>query len=125
MQAEELQIGDLVRIEAFNRIVSVKEINSNSVMTSIGGPWMFDEISAIPITPEILEKNGFEHPSRSSYYDYDDGCGLLIRYDTWDKRLKIIRDLNIAYDSGDYADICVHTLQHVLRILKIEKEIVL
>ena len=79
-----------------------------------------DEIIGIPLTPEILEKNGFkkEGPAQQG------GQVWAARYG--EKRFRIfewvasesfvLHDINIRF---------VHELQHTLRIYGIEKEVIL
>lgn len=80
------------------------------------------ELFPIPVTPEILEKNGFDYMG-NCHYDYEDGYGQLVRYDTFNRRLKIIRDLDIIFDSGDYAELMLHELQHALKLCRIDLQI--
>lgn len=76
----------------------------------------------IPITPKILEKNGFsqartnghififqEKSGEVIYYEYGPKCGLTI-----DNQLATIQDLKIKY---------VHELQHCLKLCGIDKTI--
>jgi len=129
MKANEIMLGDILQgflPDTYMRVVGIPNEYRLEVVTA-NGTYMelsIDDVRPIELTPEILEKNEFEHISRSSYYDYDDGEGVIVRCDTWNKRLKIIRDLNVVYDSGDYADIYVYILQHALKLTDIDKEII-
>ena len=91
-----------------------------------------DELSGIPITPEILEKNGlslkefaFEettmlgrHIRRISVSVRDQGWWIFVRirkaggYDFWDVVFTV-----------DFIGQFVHELQHAIRLAGIEKEI--
>ena len=78
------------------------------------------EMSPIPLTPEILEKNGFkkEGPAPQGVQVW------AVRYD--EKRFRIFEW--VASESFVLHDInirSVHELQHALRLCGIEKEIVL
>jgi hypothetical protein len=82
-----------------------------------------DEIVGIPLTPEILEKNGFYHEKNVGYID-DDYNGRQIIYDFWNHNLKILDNYNTMFDIVGWSDhIHVHELQHALRLCGIEKTI--
>ena len=75
------------------------------------------ELFAIPITPEILEKNGFvynEIPFVQGWEQY--GLTLTVGGDGF--RVSCGQNVSIIIDF-------VHQLQHALRLCGIEKEIVL
>jgi len=154
MKAEELMIGDWVRVKApyfkknkAYRVVEVREHGYNGEATvnielpdedeeaSMTGEFLF----GIPITQEILEKNGFV---------MDERYGVAVRYsfatDLHKPKQTVIQFT--FYDGGVSADtlfkcwtspkdfdgindlhICdlkfVHELQHALRLCGIEKEI--
>lgn len=143
IKVTDLMIGDWIRIssdDSINNDIRGKAVQvlglcdeDAEIRVDLGNDTVYgyfwseseDDFAPIPLTAEILEKNGFEHLSRTSYYDYESLDGYVVRYDAWDKRLKVLKDLDVAYNSGDYADIYVHTLQHVLKLLGINKEITL
>ena len=91
-----------------------------------------DEVEPIPLTAEILEKNGFEEKTESSpfvYYLFKDGdnsVSLEHTYDTTDKE-----DYWACCIGNRLCDVCtismhyVHELQHALRLCGVDKEIVL
>ena len=123
MKANELMIGDWVLDTRTNIPLRV-----NPFMAEMEVP----EWEPIPLTQEILEKNGFEHekqkviiPSRSQ-----DEVELEYLY---------CKDLRCSFDIihgylmfNSNIDVCnirmivtyVHELQHILRLCKIDKEIV-
>jgi len=97
-------------------------------------PFSVDCIEPIPLTPEILEKNGFKDVSNHTLK----GC------ETYELSFGRDNDQKIIYKLGDYFAYesyddrwyrlfetqichrwCVHHLQHALRLCGIEKEIVL
>ena len=128
MNVNELMIGDWVQPpDSVGRVVSIakiKAIDSYAVMTNVGGPWLFDEIDPIPLTPEILDKNGFgyvlkvkewahfylgkEHCENANYHIGTNNRGIY-----W---------LNTGRNSI-YGLQFVHELQHALRLCGIENEI--
>ena len=136
MKANELMIGDWVtmfpenyRIEG---IVCLREKHSGEekwqvAVTDKDGKCMKTNVeipSPIPITPEILEKNGFFKHSHFSTDRYE----LIVeesRVNYWVS--KKILDVRGSNHHGDFFDekIYVHELQHALRLCGIEKEIVL
>ena len=80
-----------------------------------------NEIEPIPLTPEILEKNGFEyfHKNYSSLsYDHP----FKLKMTNWPDG----NGLGGLWTICDIVEIrFVHQLQHALRLCEIEKEIVL
>lgn len=123
MKARDLMVDDWV----YNKIID-KPIRVYPTMFSQmfrQNPNLTTEdfgIYPISLTSEILEKNGFEHEKNVGYV-YDDNYGTIVVYDTFNQRLKIIRDLNIIFDSQDFADVKVNELQHALHLCKVDKEI--
>ena len=127
IQATELMLGDYVRVEVDDNefdidyicdiicnIGYVPEWDALGVMTCHNGnDWLREaEIYPVPLTKEILEKNGFiynDMPSAQSWEQfglsiYGDGlinCGQNIA-------------LQVKY---------VHQLQHALKLCNIQKEI--
>ena len=83
---------------------------------------MIKEIEPIPLTKEILEKNGFIE-YRKKCYRIEFGEGIYINADfTADEPFCSI------HNRGYYATpVCkfVHQFQHALRLCGIEKEIIL
>lgn len=143
MKADELMVGDYLRVNRDRlcipegKIVRVTEIDSENTFRekglkgcarceAVGDPWLSggiwcDYLDPIPLTPEILEKNGFSKSrlmgeQRHFTYYLAPSVSLLAIYDA-DFSLKI----------GDCARYIkyVHQLQHALRLCGIEKEITL
>lgn len=81
----------------------------------------------IPIDPDILEKNGFIHCGEYSLYpQYNDctyrfsdnrGHVILLEYIGWSHGYYNVHDITTIHD--------VHELQHIFKIKKIKREIVL
>lgn len=90
-----------------------------------GGIWC-EYLDPIPLTPEILEKNGFGYFSiggAENWYIKDDYYNLHIC--EWSDSIWVLR-----YDSTEMNIPCtkvtfsyIHELQHALRLCGIEKEI--
>lgn len=75
-----------------------------------------EEISPIPLTPEILEKNGWKKPDGFDSY-WLDKIGLLQDGDVWNSALGSIK---IAVTLGNIQ--YVHQLQHFLFGLRLNYE---
>ena len=135
MKANELMVGDFVFHEIYGNTIienidndfgdtpSVK-LTSEAIKHKVGYKYGYcwcdlDEIFPIPLTPEILEKNGF--------------VKLGKQYNTW-----CMRDFNFSLDFIDgifgyyeqgrpcnptFVTKYIHELQHALRLCGIEKKI--
>lgn len=129
MKANELMVGDWIYRPCCSD--QVKEIRHIGVIgiDNMRGLIAFSEIEPIPLTPEILEKNGW-------YYNNEDekffpetwvGGGLKLQgADDCGYRIVVTSD----YDDEDtnntpFIILYVHELQHALRLRRIEKEITL
>lgn len=143
MKANEFMIGDWVTGKKWRENpLKLIRINDNGKyyygITSDGtqvGPFLLEEIEPIPITPDILEKNGFEE--RHDYFPYvyfllkesgdsdNYSASLETEYDT--ERSEEYWSCN----AGNYnADVTiaihyVHEMQHIFRLCGINKEIVI
>ena len=133
LSVKSLQIGDWVKISHRNKIGKIYRIDEangkgNGHAAVIDGDYSESDLEPIPLTPEILEKNGFEKQQYGNFiYENDDE---LLRIEFYPK--------NINYTNGcyDYIDIekgCititempiefVHELQHALRLCGSEETI--
>ena len=142
----DFQIGDFIKfrqeifltdqdgVETTQDIVY--EIGKICALNNIGNVWVndcegqeyqitVDEIEPIPLTPEILERNDFEH---------EDSVGYV--YDDYETKYKVIVDLSFPainilhnYELASYCAYCgdvnLHDLQHALKHCEIKKEIIL
>ena len=137
MKPVELSIGDWVNVLNYHWDGSPKTAQVDGITKKHGTYYLqfgsalsaeIDMCEPIPITPEILEKNGWKVKKRFVQYGKF-GCGLLMLWNTEDN--KILRNLH-KLDINDFSDKgfrvrieCnyVHQLQHALRLCGIEKEI--
>jgi hypothetical protein len=134
MKATDLMIGDWVLYDGKpNIITEVSEIiHGEATVCFVGNNYManMDEIEPIPLTPEILEKNGFTKSTpppgiHAKCYELDnkkDKYNLTIADYNRYKRLL----LNVDSEDSECFNIkCdyVHELQHALRLCRIKKEI--
>ena len=136
---ENIMIGDLVKLHCFDKSVitiKVTEIHENILYgkSSSGSHWgNKNDIGPIPITPDILEKNGFtlrydgwiwcsEYDNEYQNYIFiqfrkggEDGIGVRkCEINFLNKVQAMFRDIQY-----------VHQLQQVLRICGIKKDIVI
>lgn len=146
MTATDLMIGDLVRIgDNIGEICSISAANHkypdlieyvlagkfNESSHTIG----LEKVLPIPLTPEILEKNGFKkYPYKNSYWYCDEMLELFMKivciFPIKDRKIysllstaapRLTAGEDDVYIRCDY----VHELQHALKLCGIEKEIVL
>ena len=119
MKANELMVGDYVHHKITNEILQITEILSWGVKVKEYEDAVADsiDIEPIPLTPEILEKNGFVYndiPFEQTWQQY--GLSLYAAGNGY--RVNCGKNVALIINS-------VHELQHALRLCGIEKEIVL
>lgn len=90
---------------------------------------LFRIVEPVPLTPEILEKNGFVKGDTMDLGD-EIYCVKLfnIHYDNEEREFWVCNFFESGYGTGinDIFQIkYVHELQHALRLCKVDKEIVL
>lgn len=138
MKATELQIGDYVNYRG--QIIKVTSLYDKGGSNEVGwsdkeSVWVnADNVEPIPLTPEVLEKNGFETDDGThfSIQEQSNTLELLLnempfgRYDFHIVRTERTTNkcnqrcyIDRYFASIDY----VHQLQHALRLCGIEKEI--
>ena len=147
MKAEELMIGDWVRLTLTQNATVITGINGNNIDTKAVHPLRYDEIEPIPLTEAILKANGFEfieaeklinvrrsmcHLSRmTGEYRYVNktkkgfvidfiGLGYSDLHKEWQVIQMFGKDMVIDAGRANY----IHEIQHALRLCGIEKEIV-
>ena len=152
MKANELMIGDWVRItdddtDAFfdARVGTLTRVENIFVVPpgeEMAQPFSIDCVEPIPITPEILEKNGFdingipEDMQPVEERDWSDDTYVWSGQETPDEVMEVcvymedpnnfFAEIICQYCHVDGVHIkYVHELQHALRLCGIEKEIVL
>lgn len=131
MKCTDLMIGDWVYCEGqpTPENVTIQTIAEDGVWfngSNYEGAASYDRIFPIPLTPEILEKNGFVQNPRSKSRRSHQICTDSVYISWWRGRLNILFKPFIGHSTnhvnvdGKY----VHELQHALRLCGIEKEIV-
>lgn len=130
MKVEELMIGDWVEISGAPEPVVIREVYGNGAMTSACNV-CHDEIFPIPLTPEILKKNGFSNYADSWYFPSDEK-NIRIGFHMHETVLDIKTDNASFYKKIPYgyrsiikygSILSVHEFQHALKLCGIEKEI--
>lgn len=132
MKAQELLIGDFVFSKGKD-IHTVQGLDEDE-----NGRWWYyspehqawcavDEAQPIPLTPEILEKNGFEKNS-ANYYRIV--INKKLAGDGFEMQEISVSEKNLLLIFTSTCDVRinikhVHELQHVLRLCGIDKEIIL
>ena len=121
MKLEELQIGDWVMFK--NKYTRIKRTSKSLIDTTDFYEILPSQIEPIPITPEILEKNGFVTETINGYssYELDTRWGSILFYPGTEYYINI---QTVGYQYKGLIKY-VHELQHALRLCKIDKEIVL
>lgn len=135
MKAKELMFGDFIKLPdgANAKVISIAQDGVYFEDSQSEGVASFDNLSPIPLTPEILEKNGFQKKFNYQWKYCDNGCKIVISIAP---QIEIEGEIlgeppvNIMlegalFDIDITSDCYVHTLQHALRLCGIEKEIVL
>lgn len=125
MDIKELSIGNWVRYdfpEIGKRNIQVNSIDEEDNHIGAGGvgasAWSdVSEFEPIPLTPEILEKNGFEE-NCGRWYNSEALMEFEPYKDGW------CRTINCG-EYSVYFIKYVHQLQNALRLAGVEKEIVL
>lgn len=134
MEAKELMIGDWVYYGTcksnmggdYDVVFEAKQLTINDFKFFADNDWNdndFEEfLQPIPLTQEILEKNGACHSNNDRLYM----CNRLFEYNEREKMWHV-GHMNDSYESPQF-DIhlkikYVHEFQHALRLWGIDKEI--
>ena len=141
MNASELMVGDYVKVKTDDDTfikVQIRTLEFDIMWANIDDDETcdaisYDDIEAIPLTQEILEKNGFYEQSEDYmryFKSYDENYYFgfeSISYCLDTKIAKVIKEGKQSGVQEKVELVCayVHQLQHALRLCGIEKEIVL
>lgn len=139
MERRNLSIGDWVCIgecgQHVGEIGSVVAISAESNYVGILTTHIIeeceDDVLPIPLTLEILERNGFAFKHRGIEFDHyettlKNGKTLLLSFDRGDHYYLMYE---VKGERGLHQIDCplgyVHQLQHALRLLEVDKDIIL
>lgn len=132
MILQELSIGDWVAVDGKPyRVMSINGVTGLITLAGKGNPIGMGAIEAIPITPEILEKNGWLPPRNAIALDtwwWTNGVDKAIEADEYEGEwyLTIIEQKEIQYRNRVGIGLkYVHQLQHALRLAGVEEDITL
>jgi hypothetical protein len=118
MNTTELMIGDWVSVEDLIRCRVDKIFQDYVVCLDKRDNEIIGNIMPIPITVEILEKNGFEQTGDSTFSISDDGMRFNVTW--WSKTMFNVgfyRRGNNSPSEQCCLNVCyVHELQHALRL---------
>lgn len=117
--------GEVLKVEEISKKgwIHLEDIDTDT-RVEMTSDYIIKNLEPISITPEILEKNGFEHQHNIGYI-YEDGYGGKVVYETFDNTLKIFYNYDMLVNITFFDRIAVHELQRALKLCRIEKEIVL
>lgn len=142
MKANELMTGDIILyecqdkvfparvLEIYHKSFLVEEYNHEYESIEIDQ----DKVFPIPLTPEILEKNGFQvyEQDFTSNTVYKFGSLNYMEFEKFNKYFNIGSEITYRHFGREITYIhplmriyFVHELQHALRLCGIEKEITL
>ena len=137
MNVTELMIGDWVYDTILQSNAKVQAIKPLTIRCDIHTEHhLYCEFNPIPLTPEILEKNGFYYRNTQGYYAqwYYKRFGSYVCFDI--AISLVYREIEVSKVCGagtdceeeEYGssivfsnDICVHTLQHALRLCGLDE----
>ena len=131
MTSKDLMIGDWVKLPQMLADYSparVEEINDKGCIAD-GWPLLNDEIQPVPLTPEILEKNGFERTTcgvGSIIYTFsDDDEYYAFAIDEYTDSIWRVEYTNceMSFPLVRIMVLFVHEFQHALRLCGIDKDI--
>lgn len=129
MKANELMIGDWVQYPAtMGNLVPCKVVGISTEITVefTTGARKYEALKVaqpIPLTSEILEKNGFERTNDYHFFDGDEYYEMELREISDSIWFVEYTDLEFSMPSQRMTVCNVHELQHALRLCGIEKNI--
>lgn len=143
MKANELMIGDWVCVtknftQKYHRIRALsndkedvlKGTYINNYGVECNSIFSRNDIEPIPLTPEILEKNGFKKCARNEWsvfkYEDDDYTKKALYQVLWSSDELYLEIASYTSRTGEFNRLgveFVHELQHALRLCGIEKTI--
>lgn len=133
MKIEDLMVGDWVLTKSSDgedtHYIKVRDIGEHGI--NMCGFLEFDEIEPIPLTPEILKRNGFVKSELIFNYDHYIGIDDRVTLHNEHEFMNSNNEWYVHVDSEDYSTIAgceltyLHELQHLLSLCKINKEFII
>ena len=139
LTSKDLMVGDWVIVKGVpTKIYDIDKIDGINrewiAGCEDGGCTCYKDIQPIPLTPEILEKNGFtlenkvKHPARY-IYNASYSNSVIVDLDCYNNGRGAVTCIlaGVGLVSNSFIriygeDIYVHELQHALRLCKVDKE---
>ena len=125
LKVTDLMVGDWCYIKDYPMSAQSMQVKEEHFVRSLV------TFEPIPLTPEILEKNGFEKEGVIELYNLYAGIDHRVTIHDDKEYMNSNNEWYVHVDSEDYSTIAgceltyVHELQHLLKLCKIYKEIVL
>ena len=121
LKISDLSVGDWVRWKVYDKtydicISQITDILVRGVHDGIEYGMKITQMSPIPITAEILEKNGFEKVAIGNIYRHESDIEITLYGDGWWHTISL-DEYSLHKING------VHQLQHLLRLFGVDKEI--
>ena len=111
-----LQVKRIDGIERHNLYVDLFNPSNNTIEHSA----FVEDLIPIPLTPEILEKNGYRLIIKNNRFnDWSNSTVVVRKYDYEDNYCLFIGGVKMKFKLHD-----VHQLQHALRLAGVGQEIV-
>lgn len=129
LKVTDLMVGDWVKsFGAPHKVVGIRtDMLEPHIKTNMSDTWyeegIEDLLEPIPLTPEILEKNGFKRDFelKGCYWRPDCRKYCIVKeIETWYFAFRHMGGGHICISECNY----VHQLQHALKLCGIDKEIV-
>ena len=133
LSSRDLMVGDWLKHYNGTPMQVTKITTEHFACAKNGGVncWEYNnKFEPILLTPEILEKNGFERDKNISLYNAYTGINSRVTLHDDFMSMNSRNMWHVHIDSEDYCTIAnceltyLHELQHLLRLCKIYKEIV-
>lgn len=122
LTAKDLMIGDWVyRPDCYDKVV---EVRKDTILGSdpLRGLIPIADLQPIPLTAEILEKNGFEKHYDEDCIIYTHPQGIIIEMGI---NYKLSDDGHFYVRGIQHRLYYIHELQHAMRLCGVDKEIML
>ena len=134
MKANELMIGDYIML--YDDIYIIEEISSNGwahiiyndgskCRVPLSTDYILGELTPVPLTPEILEKNGFDVSDKEVMQYHFDEDGEKYHFSLRQMYEKDGKPHGYSFYAFNVLTLLdyVHELQHALKLCDINKEI--